>query len=1181
MTRSPANHKALQLLAGKQADAVEPARHIWLSASAGTGKTHVLTSRVFRLLLEDGVNPENLLCITFTKAGAAEMAERINGRLASWVQLDDHALFADLTAIGAPRGPDARRRASRLFAKVLDAPGGGLQIMTIHSFCQSLLGSFPEEAGLLPGFKPLDEVEQQQLLGQALDTLVREAEAEGNAELIASLQDLSIAMGEEAALKFLHKCASAGEAIAIVPEGEELAWARKVADVSFEGSANEMLEAALDDSVIDRAALLSIAEQNLAWCKGKADSRGGQRAQFVRDWLALNPTGRALQFEELHACWTKADGEPLISSRNWTPISEEYAALALELHLWTKRLSDEIARAAYADRLARAIAAGKAFARHYERAKHENGAIDFDDMIRRTAALLRTSHMAEWIRYKLDRRIDHILVDEAQDTNQAQWDIVEALAEDYFTGLGSRDDRERTIFSVGDFKQAIYGFQGTAPERYAAAGDRFAEKIRAAGSQLHRLELAQSFRSTGPVLDFVNALIETSGPEAFGIDGEIEPHYSERGLAGCVELLAPVVAGNENSINRSPEPVEGRPAEKNPSTGSGLRSNNEHENPPSSGDNSVGSDDDEENWITQENRELARRLALHAKALIEQRPWISTQNRHLQPGDIMFLLRSRGELASLLVAQLHECGVPVAGVDRLKLAQPLVVQDLLAVIRFVLQPEDDLSLACILVSPIIGWTQERLLEYGYRGERRVSLWQHLRGQPAIEGDIAPLRAMLDAADFGTVYDLLEDILSGPIGARRKFIARLGTEVLVPIEEMLNIALQFQQVQGGGLQGFLGWFEHGEVEVKREGQGSASEVRVMTVHGAKGLQAPVVILADICSDPAKKPDRSAELLIDEGDKLPLLPIGKAEKSGRLAEICERQAEREQQEHMRLLYVAITRAEERLIMTGSLGSRSKGKAPEKSWCTAIGQAMAALGSDWEEDPAWGRVMRFAGDDEIGAAKVDSASVDDAHPVAAPDWLFAPAPAEQRPPRPLVPSRIETDDYGEGPPSAAMRAAAERGKLLHALFERVTDAGSLDAAARWLAATIRDPAIDQAALLASVERVVRDPDCTAFFGPNARAEVPLAALVGETVITGRVDRLVVEPGLVRLIDFKTGRQVPSDEREVIVPYLRQMAHYVAALEAIFAGSRVEASLLYTHAPKLLTLSEAVLAPYRPIAA
>ncbi len=591
--------------------------------------------------------------------------------------------------------------------------------------------------------------------------------------------------------------------------------------------------------------------------------------------------------------------------------------------------------------------------------------------------------------------------------------------------------------------------------------------------------------------------------------------------------------------------------------------------------------DDEENWVTNEKRLLAERLADYARALIDERPWLASQGRYLEPGDIMFLLRSRGELASLLVAQLHERSVPVAGIDRLRLAQPLVVQDLLAVIRFVLQPNDDLSLASILVSPIIGWTQDDLLKFGYRGSRKVSLWQHLREQEVIADNIKPLRDVLEAADYITVYDFIEEILSGSIGARRKFVARLGTEALVPIEEMLNTALQFQQQQGGGLQSFLGWFDRGDIEIKREGVGSANEVRVMTVHGAKGLQAPVVFLADTTSDPMKKPDRSAELLVDDGKRVPLLPIRSLEQSGHLLEVVEKQKLRELQEHRRLLYVAMTRAEERLIMGGSLGPSRKGEAPADSWYMALERGMLALGCNWQSDARWGQVMRHMGAEGlVGTAKADLLLKDDIAQtrIEPPAWLYTEAPQELRPPRPLVPSRIEDDDYGDAPASLAMRAAAERGKLLHALFERITDAASLAAATQWLEATVRDPAIDKKQLISAVATVITNPEWSEFFSPATRAEVPLAAVVGDIVITGRVDRLVIEPGLVRLVDFKTGRSVPDDANGVIIPYLRQMAHYVAALEMIFPDSAVEASLLFTHAPKLINLSNAILAPYKP---
>lgn len=1139
--------RGLKPLIPSQLQAVQPTNNIWLSASAGTGKTQVLTARVIRMLLEEGVEPENLLCITFTKAGAAEMAERINQLLASWVQLDDHALFRDLEAIGAKSGPDARQRASELFAKVLDAPGGGLQIMTIHSFCQSLLGSFPEEAGLVPGFKPIEGPEQKELQRHALSAMIIAAEDAGNGELIESLQSLSLAMGEDASTAFLHKCAAAPDAMAEIPEGQGASvWARRLAGVTFDGPPEDMLQGELADDRIEGVSIRSIAEQNLEWCKGKADSRGGRRARAIYDWLAFEPEQRAANFAMLHGCWSNAKGEPMVSSSGYTPINDSYAALALELYSWTKSLTDQICRAAYADRLAKALLVGKEFAHFYAQAKHERGVIDFEDMIRRTAALLGTSHMSEWVRFKLDRQIDHILVDEAQDTNKAQWDIIGELSADFFSGMGQHPDRNRTIFSVGDFKQAIYGFQGTAPERYREAGEIFSQRIEDAGSELKPLTLSQSFRSTAPILDFVNAVIETTGADQFGISEHIEPHYSQKPAVGLVELLSPVVAGSATDD---------------------LAAND--------------NDGDEENWVSDEKRLLASKLAKHVKALIDERPWLATHDRHLEPGDIMFLLRSRGELASLLVAQLHERGVPVAGIDRLRLAQPLVVQDLLAVIRFVLQPDDDLSLACILVSPIIGWDQDQLLQFGYRGNRRVSLWQHLREQEAIAADIEPLRAVLDAADYITVYDFLEDILSGPIGARRKFVARLGTEALVPIEEMLNTAVQFQQQQGGGLQSFLGWFDRGDIEIKREGEGGANEVRVMTVHGSKGLQAPVVILADTTSDPGKKPDRSAELLMDEGRRTPLLPIRSSEQSGRLAEIVEMQKMRELQEHKRLLYVAITRAEERLIMGGSLGSSRKGEAPADSWYTMLERGMTALGCRSDTDARWGSLMRHVGGDGATGVPQVSKKLEARHPaiqLEPPSWLFSKAPDEVRPPRPLVPSRLDDDDYGDAPASLALRAAAERGKLLHALFERVTGVASLEAGKAWLDATVRDPAIDQVQLLASVRSVIRTPEWAAFFGPAARAEVPLAALVGETVITGRIDRLVVEPGLVRFVDFKTGRSVPQNEEEVAKPYLRQMAHYAAALQTIFPDSKVEASLLYTYAPRLITLSDELLAAHKP---
>jgi ATP-dependent helicase/nuclease subunit A len=1128
-------HKPLHPLIPAQMAAVEPRDNIWLSASAGTGKTQVLTARVIRLLLEDNVNPENLLCITFTKAGAAEMAERINGLLASWVQMEDHTIFADLEAIGAVSGHEERKRASQLFAKVLDAPGGGLQIMTIHSLCQSLLGSFPEEAGLIPGFKPVEGREQQELYSEALSEMIVTAEDSGDDWILKNLQSLSLAMGEEAAFKFLIRCASQPIVMTQIPnDAGAIVYARHLVGLDFEGPVSAMMEMACADGVIARQSLIAIAEMNEKW----ATKTGLERALKVREWLALSPPARAAGFDKLHSVWSTQKNE----IAKVVPKDDSYLPIAVEMFQWSLKLIEHIKLADYAERLSKALLAGKAFSARYAAAKTARGLIDFDDMIRRTAALLNTGGMADWVRYKLDRQIDHILVDEAQDTNMAQWDIIKALSDDFFSGASAKGDKVRTIFSVGDFKQAIFGFQGTDPAKYAQAGKEFADRISTTEVELQGLELSQSFRSTKPVLDFVNAVIAQVGPERFGLTKEIPDHYSAKADAGMIELFTPVLPINED---------------KDSDTG-----------------------DDDESWLTKEKAILAHRIAAYVRRLLDDKPVLASTGKPLAASDIMILLRSRSDLAASIVGRLHAVNVPVAGIDRLRLQEPVGVQDMLAAVRFVLQPGDDLSLACLLVSPLFGWSQDQLLKYGYR-EPGAGLWQHLRGQSEIAADIEQLRAILASADFTTAYQFFETILSGSQQGRKKMTARLGEESLVPIEELLNAALQFQQSHGGGLQAFLAWFESSNDEIKREGISGNNEVRVMTVHGSKGLQAPVVILADVTSDPKKKPSGSSELSLDDGGRLPMLTIRSAEKIGRLAEAAELQEERELAEHSRLLYVAMTRAEERLVMAGALGKRSKGEAAEHSWYPVLQAGMEALGCTWQEEQPWGHVMRYHGAEQPQPDTKVKANPANTEIQKLPEWLLTDAPEENRPPRPLIPSHLDDDDYGDAPPSQAMQAAAEKGRLIHAIFERLPG-GDIEAALAqavlWLERNNRDTSISNEDIITSVRHVAVNSNFADFFGSNARAEVPLAAVVGEKVIAGRVDRLVIEPGRVRVLDFKTGRGVPKDTTSLPTAYLRQMAHYVAALEVIFPGSQVEASLLFTHNATLMALSDDVLAPHKP---
>lgn len=1133
--------KKLLPLAGAQADASSPQAHVWLSASAGTGKTHVLTARVFRLLL-GGVPPENILCLTFTKAGASEMAERVHNRLAAWVQMSDAELAGDLAALGEDLGPEGREEARRLFARVLEATGGGLRIQTIHSFCQQLLSAFPMEAGLVPGFRALEEREQADLARQCLEDMVVDAETLGDHALLQALSALSLRLGEGEAERYLMQCTRAGAAVRDLPE-DVRGWLFRVLELP-EGDVEVAIAGACADDAFDTGAVRRLAAANAAW----GTKTGLTFADTLAGWLAASPAARGATLDDLAGCVLTAKGEPRASKPGQLKAEPDYDGLSVRLGEAVRALQALRDRVAYAEIVAQGLYAGRAFARAYEAGKRRNGAVDYDDLIAHTADLLGRPGIAEWIRYKLDQRVDHVLVDEAQDTNARQWAIVGALVEEFFAGEGARGTRDRTLFTVGDFKQAIFGFQGTSPKAFAAAQARFRTLARAAGQVFHDLSLDRSFRSTPAVLEAVDATVAALGADALGLDPQAVYHESARRFPGEVMLWKPVslVAGPDDSLADEAEP-EG-----------------------------------EEDWLADQDRLLAERIAGQIRRWLDEGAMLHAQGRPMRPGDVMVLVRKRGDLARLIVARLYEAGVPVAGVDRLRLQAPLGVQDLMAALRFASQPGDDLNLACLLVSPLLGWSQEDLLARSV--PRTGGLWRHLRESPDLpEATRSTLGDLLARADFVTPYGMLEHILSGPMQGRRRLIGRLGEEARDSIDELLNAALGYEMREQPSLQGFIDWFDREEGDIKRENDGNADAVRLLTVHGSKGLQAPVVILADACANP-DRPGARAPLEVPLGDaKLPLVPPRKAERWGVIDAAATVEDALERQEHWRLLYVAMTRAEERLVATGALGKRARGIVPPESWFAAMEGGLKELGAEWMDDPFWGATLGWHGTEDLAPNQPEKDEKDAMDAVAAmPEWARRPAPEERRPPRPLAPTAPGEDDQPYPPPSPALRDAALRGRLLHSLFERLPDippAERAAAAESWLAHQVPEAeAPMRAALIAQALTIMENPAYADLFGPDALAEAPVAAVVGPEVVNGIIDRLVVTEEAVRLVDFKTGRRIPEGVEDIPLPHRRQMAAYVAALEVIFPGRRVEAALLYTAGPRLFALDEATLAPHKP---
>ncbi|QNO25789.1 double-strand break repair helicase AddA [Sphingopyxis sp. OPL5] len=1132
-----------------QSAAANPDDHVWLGASAGTGKTQVLSARVLRLML-GGVSPEAILCITFTKAGAAEMAHRIHERLALWVRMDDGDLRLDLRALGADwDAAGIIDRARSLFATVIDSPGGAIRVQTIHSFCQTLLANFPLEAKVLPGFRPLEDSEASALQREVLGKLLGQKDGDGDAMRgVAAM--LARRMGQDAAIAFLVRCAGSFGA------ANQPRLSPKAGDVRDalglpQGDPAAFQIAALEHGLVADADIAAVAASGRGW----GTKTGEARAELMGDWSRVDVATRGAMLVALRGCFVTGTGDLRADFAKETGKMHDCLGAATRIVGAVDALVATAAAMAVADDLTAAWDLGSRFAEAYALAKRAAGLADFDDLIGIALHLLGRGDFGDWVRFKLDQRTDHILVDEAQDTNARQWAIILSLAEEFFAGQGAKDERVRTMFTVGDRKQAIFGFQGTEPAAFEAARLRFSQRAAEGERPFKGVDLVTNYRSSPAVLDVVDQWIAAGATELMGLDsGEKQPLPFKSAHPGRVELWQPLPVGKALDIADEEEAVEAE--------------SEDGEGAPSADSLAAASDP--------ASLRLSRAIA------DEVQDWIANgkDGRSVAPGDVLILVRRRRDLAARIVARLQSRHVPVAGVDRFALTQPLAVQDLLAAMRFAVQPLDDLNLSALLVSPLFGWSQEAL--FGFAHGRTSSVWAALRDRrdevPA--ETMTALGELLGMADFTTPFRFLDRVLSGPIDGRRKLYARLGREARDPIDELLAQALAFERLEVPSLLGFLTRIDASTADIKRQTEARSDVVRVMTVHGSKGLQAPIVILADATDDPASK-RLSFDLSLNGWDKLPAFALGKEERYGKVAEAHDAKARAELQEHWRLLYVAMTRAEELLVVTGITKTADR-TLPDNNWHGAVDAVMEGMGLGWEDaGPRWGqkRVHAVQAKKWARPAKAKGPVV---APVVVPDWAQRPAPDEARPPRPLAPSALGDDDVAVPPQGTARADAVSRGLLLHSLFERlppVAPARRRAAALHWLG--VQAPDLDAAAheaLIDEVLAVIEDPAHAATFGPGSLAEVPLSAVVDGAVVAGIVDRLLVTGDLVTVVDYKTGRHVPASAGEVAPAYLRQMAAYRDALAVIFPGRRVAAALLYTAGPTLISLDDAVLAPHKP---
>ncbi|OKO69517.1 double-strand break repair helicase AddA [Bradyrhizobium sp. NAS96.2] len=1138
-----------------QARASDPKVSTFVSANAGSGKTHVLVQRVIRLLLS-GVPPEKILCITFTKAAAANMAERVFTTLGHWVTLDDSGLDAAIREAGiAHPSASLRREARKLFACALETPGG-LKVQTIHALCTRLLQQFPFEANVPARFAVLDDRDQNEMMERANLAVFLEASRIPDSPIGRALRT---AMANAADVTFKEvvreACLSRDHFMAWTDAAGNAAAAAAQMSAALGVSAEDRIED-VEREIVDGPNLPRSSWKEMATLLDTSSKADQKQAERLR--AALTFTGAA-QVDEYLGVFLTDDRAPRASVITNNFIKKNSVA-GNRLEAEIDRLGPLIERrraVVTRDRSEALIHIATAAAAHYRREKLERGLLDYDDLIDKTLAMLdRVS--SGWVHYKLDRGVDHVLIDEAQDTSPRQWDIVAHIISEFTSGAGARDGLVRTVFAVGDEKQSIFSFQGAAPREFDLRRRELKRRFEEAGLKFDPVSFTYSFRSGPVILHSVDHVFREQ--EIFRSIHAVEngyPIHNAMADAGPsqIELWDLAVADDRQDIEGWRAPFDGVA-------------------------------------MTSPEVKLARRIQAEIKRLVTSGTMTGSAGgrRPLRYGDMLILVRRRGNAFDAVIQALKHAGIPVAGADRLKLTEHIAIIDLMNLADALLLPQDDLALAVALKSPLFGLDDDDLFKLAH--ERRGSLREALTAQaPTNERFSAALRRLEECErrfTQETPFAFYAWLLGGD-GGRGRILRRLGHEANDALDEFLELALGYERKAPASLQGFVAWLRAADTEVKRDMEISRDEVRVMTVHGAKGLEASVVFLVDTTTSPSDT-QRLRLIHLPQGNAAPNAPgvvvwAGKkAEDPPGVADARRAMLGDTEDEYRRLLYVAMTRAADRLIVGGCMPGNMN-TVRKSSWYDLITKGLANSGLKLEEleTPA-GKVMRYSWPDDTADLTGVAASAP-AAPIVLPSWLRTAAAPEAAAAGVLRPSDPADDDShpirtGE---SVQLRARAlQRGTLVHRLLQSLPDVAlerRLGAALGYLARNADGWSEEERAALArQVVALTVDLRFAPVFAPGSRAEVSIVGRLErpgqpKALVSGQIDRLVVTPNEVLIVDFKTNHAPPKTAAEAPKGYIRQLALYRAVLAKLYPQRIIHAALLWTETAEMMEISASAL--------
>lgn len=1175
--------------------ASDPAASVWVTASAGTGKTKVLTDRVLRLMLE-GTPPEEILCLTFTKAAASVMTTRIRDELANWATMDDASLDARLTKLEG-RKPDAEKsnRARRLFAEFLDAHGG-MRIQTIHSFSQALIRRFPIESGIPPYFDVMDDQTAVEMLRESQADILRDVQKNPDTPLAKAVRMITPEVAEDDFASLMREVTyRRGQLLSTFSKHGGM---ENTIDAIYDylNAPKGLDSKTLNDQLISDQGLNGVAPDLDALAAAADILAGGtaadlEKAKMIKAWI-MHPEQRADLFWDYTSVFLTVDGS---MRKKLTTKATSGAQDAMEREAF--RLLEGI-DAVSTMNLARGtesvLRLTGAILEKYTEKKRSHNLLDYDDLVHHANLMMREDNAAAWVIQKLPGNLKHILVDEAQDTNPDQWRLVSAIAKEFFTGPARKKSKDHTIFVVGDEKQSIFSFQRADPKEFGHQKKQFADLVKKAGGKWRDVEMQIAFRSSPAITRAVDAVFDNPAAsdglffKDEAADKKVKHDPFRRGQAGLVEIH-PIIRG-EDQKPLSPWP---------------LPLQMEQSNDP--------------------YHTMADRIADQIKGWMDSGEKLESRNRAISPDDIMILVRRRSAFVDDMVRALKKRDIPVAGADRMSLREQIVVMDLVALGEILLFHKDDYKLACVLKSPLIGMTDKHLEEIGIG--RAGDLWSSLAAKAAdVKADkvykatFDYLSRLQDELNIERPYEFFSTVLMNNCPANEKsglnaLYSRLGFEAEDPLVEFMNAIERFEKIHVPSLQGFLAWLDAGEAEVKRDVNlnPESPRVHIMTVHGAKGLEAPIVFLPDTTGIPSDNSKTRPKFLWPDNDRDVPLWVPRADLENNLFKHERQQAELERdREFRRLLYVGMTRAADRLYVYGADNSSS---TPDKSWYSLIKKGLTEqLKNDIEHID----VPKAANDDNVSpigavfddAAKKKPAAKDEAvepekilrftiqqtekslddgvrikakvKVVGIPAWAKTNPQADQTPVTKFRPSEYQAtnDNYSAPSPLEGEREMYSRnlGTAIHQLFEFLPalPESEREAAAR---KHLAKPAWgfsdkDQQGSVKQVMSILQDPHFGALFGPDSRPEVSLTGMIErdgqKQLMSGQIDRLVVDDKYVTIIDFKNSRKVPKSHDDVQFKYIVQMASYKLALQQIYPDKKIRCALLWTRTAKLMPIPD-----------